>query len=41
VAEVPSGAGQCRPPDFVCGPLDYDDKNFTKHLVTFETGWTW
>jgi tetratricopeptide (TPR) repeat protein len=31
----------CLPPDFVCHQLDYDDKNYTKHVLLFETGYSW
>jgi tetratricopeptide (TPR) repeat protein len=31
----------CGPPDFSCHGLDYGNKNYLKHLVTLEAGFTW
>jgi tetratricopeptide (TPR) repeat protein len=31
----------CGPPAFRCHQLDYDDKNYTKHAFTLETGYVW
>lgn len=31
----------CHPPDFVCHQFDYDNKNYTKHVLLFEAGYVW
>ncbi len=31
----------CGPPALSCHQLDYDDKNYTKHAFTLETGYVW